>query len=57
MNFCNKCDNMLFVKLSLDDPNVLVNYCRNCGNEAISPPRIYVFLKIILKKWLNMRII
>ena len=26
---------MLFIKLSTDNPNVLVNYCRNCGNEDI----------------------
>ena len=50
MNFCNKCDNMLFVKLSLDDPNVLVNYCRNCGNEAIPTAENLCIFKNNLKK-------
>jgi DNA-directed RNA polymerase subunit M/transcription elongation factor TFIIS len=38
MNFCSNCDNMLFVKLSQENSNDLVNYCRNCGNEE--PPSI-----------------
>jgi len=33
MNFCSNCDNMLFIKLSTEESNTLVNYCRNCGNE------------------------
>lgn len=31
MNFCEKCDNMYYMKV--DDKDVLVYYCRNCGNE------------------------
>ena len=50
MNFCNQCDNMLFVKLSLDNPNVLVNYCRNCGNEAIPSADNLCIFKNNLKK-------
>jgi DNA-directed RNA polymerase subunit M/transcription elongation factor TFIIS len=33
MHFCAKCDNMYRTKLSEDDPNKLVLYCRNCGHE------------------------
>lgn len=33
MHFCNKCDNMYYMKLSGDDNNTLVYYCRNCGHE------------------------
>ena len=33
MNFCVKCDNMYYIKLSTDDGNSLIYYCRNCGNE------------------------
>ncbi len=50
MNFCTNCDNMLFIKLSDDNPNNLVNYCRNCGNEdAASSENLCVF-KNNLKK-------
>ena len=31
MNFCDKCDNMFYMKI--DDKDSLVYYCRNCGNE------------------------
>lgn len=33
MHFCEKCDNMYYLKLSEDDSNKLIYYCRNCGNE------------------------
>ena len=31
MHFCNKCENMLYIKLLHEDSNDLVYYCRNCG--------------------------
>jgi len=34
MHFCVKCGNMYYMKLKDDDPNKLIYYCRNCGNEA-----------------------
>lgn len=33
MHFCSLCDNMYYIRLDADDPNKLVYYCRNCGNE------------------------
>jgi DNA-directed RNA polymerase subunit M/transcription elongation factor TFIIS len=33
MHFCNKCDNMYYIRIDSEDPNKLVYYCRNCGNE------------------------
>ena len=31
MNFCEKCDNMYYMKINAEDK--LTYYCRNCGNE------------------------
>ena len=33
MRFCDKCDNMYYIRIDSDDSNKLVYYCRNCGNE------------------------
>jgi DNA-directed RNA polymerase subunit M/transcription elongation factor TFIIS len=38
MHFCNKCDNMYYIRISSDEKNLdkqhtLIYYCRNCGNE------------------------
>jgi len=33
MQFCDKCDNMHYIKLANDDINKLIYYCRCCGNE------------------------
>ena len=33
MHFCNKCENMLYIRLKEDDGNSLVYYCRNCGES------------------------
>ena len=33
MNFCRKCNNMYYVKLSSDDDTSLVYSCRKCGDE------------------------
>ena len=33
MEFCSKCDNMYYIKLTQADGNSLIYYCRNCGNE------------------------
>lgn len=33
MHFCDKCDNMYYIRVSSEDENSLVYYCRNCGNE------------------------
>ena len=33
MHFCNNCENMYYIRINEDDPNKLVYYCRNCGDE------------------------
>lgn len=33
MHFCNICKNMYYLKINIENPNTLVYYCRNCGNE------------------------
>lgn len=33
MHFCIKCDNMYYIRISTDDDNKLIYYCRNCGHE------------------------
>ena len=35
MHFCEKCDNMYYIKMTEDDTGIqkLTYYCRNCGNE------------------------
>ena len=35
MRFCNKCGNMLYIKLSAKEGEIenLIYYCRKCGNE------------------------
>lgn len=36
MHFCNNCQNMYYIRINSEDPNKLVYYCRNCGNEDTS---------------------
>jgi len=33
MHFCSNCKNMYYMRINVDDPNKLIYYCRNCGNE------------------------
>jgi len=33
MHFCIKCDNMYYLKISNENSNNLIYYCRNCGYE------------------------
>lgn len=33
MHFCVNCSNMYYIRLSEDDPNSIVYYCRHCGHE------------------------
>ena len=37
MHFCNKCNNMYYLKVGgeqqTEEANKLIYYCRNCGNE------------------------
>lgn len=33
MHFCNVCNNMYYIRIDADNPNKLIYYCRNCGNE------------------------
>ena len=51
MHFCKICDNMYYIKLSEQDENMLMYYCRKCGNtdDYISEDNMCV-LKTHLKK-------
>ena len=33
MHFCIECNNMYYIRISDDDSNKLIYYCRNCGHE------------------------
>ena len=33
MHFCSKCHNMYYIRLSSEEDDQLIYYCRNCGNE------------------------
>jgi len=33
MHFCSECHNMYYLKVTADDANSLIYYCRNCGHE------------------------
>lgn len=33
MHFCNVCTNMYYIRIDSENPNKLIYYCRNCGNE------------------------
>ena len=33
MHFCSNCQNMYYIRINSDNPNSLVYYCRQCGNE------------------------
>ena len=51
MYFCSKCKNMYYIRISKDDDNKLIYYCRKCGNEdtTITEDNICVS-KTILKR-------
>jgi DNA-directed RNA polymerase subunit M/transcription elongation factor TFIIS len=36
MHFCDKCDNMFYIKLNEDAGDSMVYYCKNCGNENLT---------------------
>ena len=33
MYFCSECGNMYYIKISEQDQDILIYYCRKCGNE------------------------
>ena len=33
MHFCEKCDNMYYIRIADENANKLIYYCRNCGHE------------------------
>lgn len=33
MHFCSNCGNMYYIRIDSDNNNLLVYYCRHCGNE------------------------
>ena len=34
MHFCDKCSNMLYIRLQEEESDSLIYYCRNCGNTG-----------------------
>lgn len=36
MHFCIKCENMYYIRISENETNDLIYYCRNCGHEETS---------------------
>lgn len=49
MRFCNKCDNMYYLKIQNDDNTDLVYYCRNCGDENIIDGKATTIMKTVVK--------
>lgn len=51
MHFCLNCQNMYYVKINVNNPNKLIYYCRNCGDEnlVLSEENVTVS-KTIIKK-------
>ena len=51
MHFCSNCNNMYYIRINSDNPNKLVYYCRNCGdeNQSLSVDNVTVS-KTIIKK-------
>ena len=44
MHFCDKCSNMLYIRLLEEEADSLIYYCRNCGNTGQPITKIiYVF--------------
>jgi len=33
MHFCEKCNNMYYIRISSEEEDKLIYYCRNCGHE------------------------
>ena len=33
MHFCSECNNMYYIRISSENSNELIYYCRNCGHE------------------------
>ena len=52
MHFCEKCDNMYYLKISEDEKDKLIYYCRNCGHEDtnITDENVCVLKTIIQQK-------
>jgi DNA-directed RNA polymerase subunit M/transcription elongation factor TFIIS len=42
MRFCNKCNNMYYIKLFNDDKTQLSYYCKKCGNEENEKTNVIV---------------
>ena len=52
MHFCEKCDNMYYLKISDEEKDKLIYYCRNCGHEDsnITDENVCVLKTIIQQK-------
>lgn len=49
MRFCNKCDNMYYLKIQNENNTDLVYYCRNCGYEDIINSEATTIMKTVIK--------
>ena len=50
MHFCNKCNNMYYIKIQDNDCNKISYYCRNCGNNE---DNLIDSTKCVLKEIIN----
>lgn len=52
MHFCDKCSNMLYIRLQEEESDSLIYYCRNCGNtgETLTKENICVLNTAITTK-------
>ena len=50
MEFCTKCDNMLYIQINEDNTDSIVYYCRTCGHEQSMEDSQLCVSKINLKR-------
>ena len=52
MHFCTECDNMYYIRISSDDENKIIYYCRKCGheNDTITKNNICISKTVLKRK-------
>ena len=43
MKFCTKCDNMCYISIDNDNPNIINYYCRACGHIENTSTDLCIF--------------